>query len=89
MAALTREANDTSMNRAVSPGAEVPIKQEEEEISSKCNNRRGKNCHEGLAPNMPNQPAYLSGWDSDILCHLYDTRNATTILHQMAQVLYQ
>jgi hypothetical protein len=46
---------------------------------------KGKGKGSGLAPSMLNRPAYLSGRNSDIICHLYGQRRGTVILHQMVQ----
>lgn len=76
MAALMKESDNASTNRAGSLGAEAPIKQEDEGENPPRHDERDNEGHhcEGLAPSMLNHPAYLSGWDLDIISHLYGSR---------------
>jgi hypothetical protein len=83
-AALARETNDESTNRAKSSETEMPIKRKSEEVGSSTS--RDEDCGQrGLAPNMLNRPAYLSRWNSDILHHLYGSDRRPAVLHQMGR----
>ncbi|KAF8546417.1 hypothetical protein OG21DRAFT_1527849 [Imleria badia] len=83
-AALTRETDDESTNRAKSSETEIPIKRESEEVGSSTSRDEDRG-QRGLAPNMLNHPAYLSRQNSDILCHLYGSNHGPTVLHQMGR----
>jgi len=68
MAALAREGNNKSTSRAGSQGAKVPIKLEDKDTGpSRLKDRGEQHYQEGLAPNMPKCPMYLSGHNSDII----------------------